>query len=296
VAPFHDGEVAVQERLGVREDADRVGEIIGGEIPPSLARFLGEQRLAVAASLDERARPWASLLTGPPGFLEVAGSRELRIAVTPAAEDPLAANLRARPEIGLVVIDLATRRRVRLNGRGRLLPGAITLVTEQVYGNCPKYIQKRRVVGEALRSTEGAVRSDRLDSRAMALVAAADTFFLATWHPRGGADASHRGGRPGFVRVLDARTLEFPDYPGNNMYNSLGNLAGHPWAGLLFVDFVTGDLVQMTGRTEIVWAPTTAVRLSIEDVTTRPGGTPLRFELLEASPVNPPLPVTRGTR
>ena len=103
-------------------------------------------------------------------------------------------------------------------------------------------------------------RSSALDARTRALVAGADTFFIATWHPGGGADASHRGGRPGFVRVLDDRTLEFPDYPGNNMFNTLGNLVGHPRAGLLFVDFERGDLLQLTGRAKIRWEPATAVR------------------------------------
>jgi predicted pyridoxine 5'-phosphate oxidase superfamily flavin-nucleotide-binding protein len=123
-------------------------------------------------------------------------------------------------------------------------------------------------------------------------VAGADTFFVASWHPAGGADASHRGGQPGFVRVPDERTLEFPDYPGNNMFNTLGNLAGHPRAGLLFVDFERGDLLQITGRAEIRWEPETALRVTVEEVLETPGGSPLRFELVEPSPANPPLPVT----
>jgi predicted pyridoxine 5'-phosphate oxidase superfamily flavin-nucleotide-binding protein len=125
-----------------------------------------------------------------------------------------------------------------------------------------------------------------------ALVAGADTFFIASWHPGGGADASHRGGRPGFVRVLDDTTLEFPDYPGNNMFNTLGNLVGHPRAGLLFVDFERGDLLQLTGRAQVLWKPDTAVRVAIEEVLETPRGGSLRFELVEPSPVNPPLPVT----
>jgi predicted pyridoxine 5'-phosphate oxidase superfamily flavin-nucleotide-binding protein len=292
VETFHDGEVAVQARLGVREDALRVGGIIGAEIPPSLERFLAQQRIAVAASLDERARPWASLLSGPPGFIQIGGPNEIILAAPLSAEDPLASNIEGRSEMGLVVIDLATRRRARINGRGRRVPGGMALVADQVYGNCPKYIQKRRVVGEAASSAESASRFHRLDARAEDIVAGADTFFLASWHPRGGADASHRGGQPGFVRVQDDRTLEFPDYPGNHMFNSLGNLAGHPWAGLLFVDFETGDLVQATGRAQIVWTPATAVRVSLEEVVVRPGGSPLRLALVEPSPVNPPLPVT----
>src|SRR3546814_14766932 len=68
-----------------------------------------------------------------------------------------------------------------------------------------------------------------------------------------GADVSHRGGRPGFVRVTedDGRSvLTIPDFSGNQFFNTLGNIAINPRAGLLFVDFATGDLLTLTGRSE----------------------------------------------
>jgi predicted pyridoxine 5'-phosphate oxidase superfamily flavin-nucleotide-binding protein len=293
VAAFHAGEIEVQARLGVREDAERVGRIIRKDIPPELRPFLQGQRVAVAASLDEDGRPWASPLFGPAGFVQAVDDHLVRIAVTPPSDDPLTANLRARPELGLLVIDLRTRRRVRLNGRGRLSPDGVFLHADEVYGNCPKYIQKRRLIGEREGEPGEVLLSSALDAHARALVAGADTFFVATWVPGGRLDASHRGGRPGFVRLRDDRTLEFPDYPGNTMFNTLGNLARHPRAGLLFVDFERGDLLQITGRARVLWAPETAVRVEIEEVRLTPGGSPLRFELVEPWPGNPPLTVTR---
>ncbi len=290
---FHAGEIEVQARVGAREDAERVGRIVAAEIPATVRPFLRSQRMAVAASLDERGRPWASLLTGPAGFIEAADEKLLRLAVAPPSDDALAANLRARPELGLLVIDPRDRRRVRFNGRGLLSPDGLFLLADQVYGNCPKYIQKRRLVGTGEEKTGAVRRSRSLDARTRALVAGADTFFIASWHPEGGADASHRGGRPGFVHVRDERTLEFPDYPGNSMFIALGNLAGHPRAGLLFVDFGRGDLLQLTGRAEIRWEPETALRVAIEEVRETPGGSPLRFELIEPFPGNPRIAVTR---
>jgi predicted pyridoxine 5'-phosphate oxidase superfamily flavin-nucleotide-binding protein len=289
---FHAGEIEVQTRLLARDEAERVGRILATEIPPVIQALLPSQRMAVAASLDEQDRPWASLMSGPAGFIRAADDRLLHLAGAPRPGDPLGANLRTRPELGLLVIDLRTRRRLRVNGRGLLSPDGLFLLADQVYGNCTKYIQKRRLIGESDEKPREMRRSSALDARARALVARADTFFIATWHPVGGADASHRGGRPGFVRVRDGQTLEFPDYPGNNMFNTLGNLAGHPRAGLLFVDFERGDLLQMTGRAEIGWRPRTTVRVTLEEILEAPGASPLRFELVEPSPANPPLAVT----
>jgi len=264
-----------------------VGSIVSTSLTPAVARFLDRQRLAVASTLDAAGRLWASLLTGPAGFLQPMDDRMLRVAAAPPESDPLAANLRARPELGLVVLDPRTRQRVRLNGRGLMAAEGIFLLADQVYGNCPKYIQKRRLVGEAMPATTPPARSAQLDDRQRAWIADADTFFIASFHPEGGADASHRGGRPGFVRVLDPGRIAFPDYPGNNMFNTFGNLIGYPRAGLLFLDFESGDLLQLTGRTELRLEGERAVVFEIEVAIERPGASPLRWELVETSPANP---------
>ena len=155
---FHDGEVEVQSRRGVREDAERVGGIIAATIPPAVARLLANQRIAVVASLDARGRPWASVLTGQPGFIRAVDDRLLRLAAAPRQDDPLSANLKARPELGVLVIDPGTRRRWRLNGRGLLSHDGVFVLVDQAYGNCPKYIQKRRLVAES-GAKAGAARS-----------------------------------------------------------------------------------------------------------------------------------------
>lgn len=297
--PYHPGELELQRRAGVREQAQAVGRIIGRRIPPAAARFLERQCFAVTSSLEARGRVWASVLTGPAGFIGAVDDQMLRLAVHPSPGNPLADNLAARPELGLLVLDPRTRQRMRFNGRGLLSPEGVFLLVEQVYGNCPKYIQKRRLLDP---SENGGLAAGRgappptsqpvrvtaaLDARQQAFLAAADTFFIASHHPERGADASHRGGRPGFVRVEDASTLAFPDYPGNNMFNTLGNLASYPRAGLLFVRFETGDLLQLTGRARIIWEPDTAVRVEVEEVRETPRGSAVRFELVEPSPVNP---------
>jgi len=300
---YHPGEIEVQQRAGVREEAEQVGRIISGRIPPPLAPLLADFRLAVAASIDARGRVWASLLTGPPGFLKVFDETRLHVDAHPAPGDPLWSNLEARSELGLMIFDPATRRRARFNGRGVRRGGGLSLDVDQVYGNCRKYIQLRRLVDEARQpaasSERGApVGSSRLSASQQARIAAADTFFIASAHSQGGADASHRGGLPGFVRVTGDRTLSFPDYPGNNMFNTLGNLAGNPQAGLLFPDFESGDLIQLTGRARLVWdreavaahggARHVVVEFEVDEVLeTRAGGEAPRWVLVEALPFNP---------
>jgi predicted pyridoxine 5'-phosphate oxidase superfamily flavin-nucleotide-binding protein len=234
-----------------------------------MARAFRDFGLAVAASRDEAGRVWASLLTGPPGFVRAVDEQLVLVGAQPRPGDPLAGNLGHRPDLGLLVIDLATRRRLRLNGQALLDPEhGIFLSVEQAYGNCPRYIHQRTV--EPLPSDQPmrpAERSSALGPAQRALIGSAVTFFIASAHPEGGADASHRGGPPGFVRVVDDQTLSFPDYPGNNMFNTLGNLAVQPRAGLLFLDFETGSMLQLTGRTRLDWnTGSVVVRFEIDEV------------------------------
>lgn len=297
---YHPGEIEVQRLAGVEQEAGRVGRIVARTVPPAAARLLASQRLAVAASLDERGRPWASLLTGGAGFIRAVDETLLFLGGRSFPEDPLWANLRCRPEVALLVIDLEARRRLRFSGKGLLrAEGGLFLAVDRAYGNCPKYIQARRLDGDIREEIVPSrpSRSSRLNDAQRRLISGADTFFIASFHPEGGADASHRGGRPGFVRLEGDSLLSFPDYPGNNMFNTLGNLVVYPTAGLLFVDFESGDLLQLTGRGGLVrdrkriashqGARGVLVEFTIHEVVHAPAGCPLRWTLLEPAPDNP---------
>lgn len=291
--PFHGGELEMQRRAGVLDEAQAVGRVIARKLPSGAGRFLARQRLAVASSLEASGRVWASLLTGSAGFIAPADPQLVRLATEPMAGDPLADNLAARPELGLLVLDPLTRQRMRFNGRSLLSPDAIFLLVDQVYGNCPKYIQRRLPEADVAVPDAGTPRvAARLDARQQAAIARADTFFIASCHAESGADASHRGGYPGFVHVAGSERLHFPDYPGNSMFNTLGNLSGNPQAGLLFVDFTTGDVLQLAGRARI--RPDFSVAFQVDEVRETPGGCPLRFSLAEYSPANPRLSQTEG--
>jgi predicted pyridoxine 5'-phosphate oxidase superfamily flavin-nucleotide-binding protein len=287
--PFHAGEIEAQRRAGVRSEAEEVGRIVRGVLPANAGRVLGEFQVAIAASLGAAGDVWASLVTGPRGFLQAIDERLVLLDAAIRSDDPLAGNLDGRPELGVLAIDFATRRRIRLNGRAMLdAERRIFLSIEQVYGNCPKYIQARRL--EAIGQRMAAATIDRrteLDPRQQSIVAAADTFFIASHHAGGGADASHRGGRPGFVQVLGPRLLSFADYPGNNMFNTLGNLLVQPRAGLLFLDFERGDTLQLSGRATVEWKQgSAAVGFEIDEVR-ETAGAGVRGHLVEYSPLNP---------
>jgi predicted pyridoxine 5'-phosphate oxidase superfamily flavin-nucleotide-binding protein len=235
----------------------------------------------------------------------------LHIAAAPAAGDPALANLQARGEAGVLILDPATRRRMRVNGRAELLPeGGIAVHASEVYSNCPKYIQMRVPEAASPPGGAGPVAPGRAGSGAPAAawhgrrwtqrqaqwIRRSDTFFVASRHAQAGADASHRGGRPGFVRVVDEQRLAFPDYAGNNLFQTLGNLTVDPCCGLLFVDFDGGATLQLTGRASIDWTEgrrpgfagaERVIDFQVERVVELPHATPLRWRLVEPSPFNP---------
>jgi predicted pyridoxine 5'-phosphate oxidase superfamily flavin-nucleotide-binding protein len=295
---FHAGELAVQARAGVGERAARVGGSIHGAVPPAAKAFLEQRGFVVLASADLEGRPWASILTGPPGFATVPDPIRLRIDAAPSPADPLGGNLRAGAFAGLLAIDFATRRRMRVNGRLECAAGRpISIHVDQVYSNCPKYIQRRALEeGMPREAPRVSRRSETLTQEQRTWIRRANSFFIATLHPDAGADASHRGGMPGFVSVEGDR-LVWPDYAGNLMYNTLGNIAVHPRAGLVVPDFETGAVLQLTGRAAIEWDPIRTaempgaerlVELVVEEIVEIAGVLP-SASVLDYSPFNPPL-------
>jgi len=186
-----------------------------------------------------------------------------------------------------------TRRRMRLNGQAWTADDGVTIELEQVYSNCPKYIATRHVAAVETAPPVRHAGTD-LDATAQELLARADTAFVATRAPGAGVDASHRGGNPGYLRVVDANTLLFPDYTGNSMFNTLGNIAMDPATGLTVVDPVTGTTLYLSGSAEVLWeeggfpSARSLVKLTVESVVRLDAAAPLRWEL-ERPARNPPV-------
>ncbi|QPF75916.1 flavin-nucleotide-binding protein [Roseateles sp. DAIF2] len=270
---FHAGEQALQARIGVRERMAEVGRIVFRDHMPDQHRELFDKlpTLLLGALDPASGQPWATMLGGPPGFVHTPDARSMHVAAAPDAEDPVLSRLAIGAAVGVLGLEPHTRRRNRMNGRlrGRLAAGGLDIELQQSFGNCPKYIQARRPepIDHQGPRTAAQVLGPGLDAAARALIAASDSVFIASAAaPRAaagparwqGVDVSHRGGEPGFVRIVEeekggALQLLLPDYPGNQFFNTLGNLQLHPRAGLLFVDYQQGGLLHLSASTELLW-------------------------------------------
>lgn len=297
---FHSGEIAAQTQAGKREEAQKLCSVISDFIKPAAQEFLPTQQLAIASTVDIHGQVWASLLTGQPGFINALNQQTLQISLhgSPIPTDPLYQNLHHNQNIGLLVIDLSNRRRSRFNGKAELGTNSIKLHVKQTFFNCPKYIQTRHIEKTVIESREQpkTFTRENLSEQHQLWITQADTFFIASFHPESGADASHRGGFPGFIQVLNHRQLLFPDYAGNNMFQTFGNLLINPNAGLLFIDFETGDILQITGEAKVIWdadrlnefiGAERLVEFEIEQILETTNSTPLRWRFGEYSPANP---------
>ncbi|MFH9826443.1 pyridoxamine 5'-phosphate oxidase family protein [Streptomyces bobili] len=260
---YHQGELAAQSRAGFRAQAQRLLPVIGGTLPRGVGGFLAAQQILFVGAADPEGRVWASALHGDRGFVRARDLTTLDIASSPTAVDPLAGTLSGHARVGTLAIDFPHRRRLRVNGRTSPADHGLLLDVDQAYGNCPQYIQSRTPQQDhgGAPSTRLLSTGDGLDDAQRRLVANADTFFIASVSAAGDADVSHRGGNPGFVHVESPTRLSWPDYAGNTMLMTLGNLTATPEAGLLFVDWPSGTTMHLTGTAAIDWDPAAAARV-----------------------------------
>ncbi|MBT8167488.1 FAD-binding oxidoreductase [Falsiruegeria litorea] len=294
-SPFHHGERAVQKRLGVRDIEDWAQKVVRDFLPDQHRDFHTALPFLVAAARDEEGRPWATLLEGPDGFVTSPDLRHLVIEAKPSNGDALEHAFVAGADVGILGIELATRRRNRVNGRvSEDRTNSITFAVEQSFGNCPQYIREREWHRVGVAQPKAAKLGSSLTVSQREWIGSADTFFIATGYrgdgesPTFGMDASHRGGDRGFVQVVNENQLQFPDYAGNNHYNTIGNLVLDPRAGYLFIDFENSSLLQLTGTASIDWEPDdlTAfpgarrlITLDIEEVVELPSAVGLRWQV-----------------
>lgn len=296
-SPWHAGEKQVQAHVGVAERMEALGpKVIRNQLPDQHRQFYQQLPFMLYGAVDADGNPWASILEGQPGFAHSPEPVLLQLDSLPKQDDP--AQLQAGAAIGLLGIELHTRRRNRINGRvSAMADNGFTVTVEQSFGNCPQYIQLRQFesVPVADPSMRVVQRLNQLDDAASAMIRKADTLFVASYvdvENQRSVDVSHRGGQSGFVQV-EGNCLTIPDFAGNLFFNTLGNLLLNPRAGLLFIDFDSGDLLQVTGRTEIILeGPQVDAfqgaerlwKLQVEQVVRRPAALGLRWRFEGFSP------------
>jgi len=300
--PFHDGEIAVQTRAGERDAAIRHGAGISSRIAPAAVSFLARQRLVALSTAGDDERLWTAVWCGEPGFVQSADGRRVTIlrSLMPAlTDDPVLQRLSVHRDVGMLAIELGSRRRLRINGAIERVSGEeVDILVRESVGNCPKYIQRREPHEAAAATVAPRAGGCELDDERRALIERADTVFVGSLHPERGVDTSHRGGAPGFIRVVDASTLRIPDYPGNSMFMTLGNFAADARASLAVLDFERRLIVSLSGTARLLF--------DVEDPQHPTGGTGrywdfaveewtafglpalVDWRLLDASPFNPP--------
>lgn len=305
VSPYHPGEEELHARLGRKDYQETVARQIHRPVLLQQHQdFYSALPFIFVGSIDSTGAPWASILYGAPGFISSPDNKNMVINASVIPGDPLSENLTQGNPIGLVGVELTTRRRNRMNGIVKAHDQhSVSIGVVQSYGNCPQYIQTREMdydADSALAPTPETDTFTDLDGEAKALIAKSDTLFVASHNNRddqlvnGGADMSHRGGKPGFVKV-EGNTLTVPDYLGNFAFNTLGNFLVNPKGGLLFIDFDNGDLLQVTGSVEILWdkdeeisafqGAERAWRLQVERAVRIKHALPMQWVFKENSPV-----------
>nr|WP_288255942.1 pyridoxamine 5'-phosphate oxidase family protein [uncultured Pseudomonas sp.] len=301
-SPWHAGEKQLQEKVGVGERMEVLGQkVIRDYMPDQHREFYQQLPFMIAGAVDGTGQPWATLIEGEEGFVTSPDPRHLSFDLAAMALDPLdpaTPGLGSGEAIGLLGIELHSRRRNRINGHiHQASAQRLDITVEHSYGNCPQYIQLRQYRRAHERGIER-IDATELDARSVEMIRSADTFFVASYVEHDGGrrsvDVSHRGGRAGFVRV-EGNRLTIPDYAGNLFFNTLGNLSINPRAGLLFVDFTSGDVLQLAGRAEIILdsplinAFEGAERLwtlDVEQAVLRPAATSLRWAFEEYAPTS----------
>lgn len=300
-SPWHEGEITLQRSIGAAEKMAGVGKrVLRNYLIEQHRDFYKQLPFIVLGSVDAAGDAWATLRAGTPGFLNAPDPSYLHLDIIRDGSDPAEAGFEDGEPVGLLGIELHTRRRNRLNGTVRRTGAeGFDITVGQSFGNCPQYIQLRDFTfSRPTRklSDKPAESSDQLDQRARDIIAAADTLFIASYvdrpdgknGPERQVDVSHRGGRRGFVRIGEDGTLTIPDFAGNQFFATFGNILVNGKAGLVFADFESGDLLQLTGTGEVILdSPEIAafqgaerlLRITPRRVIFRPEALPLRWAM-----------------
>lgn len=247
---YHSGERKAQQLAGEQDIADTREGMVKPAIPRQVFDWLAEQTLLAVATLDAAGHLWATVVPGKPAFLQ-AEANGTELWIDRAMPQPVLNDLKNDSNIGLLAIDLTSRQRMRINGTATALPSGLHVSVQEAFFNCPKYITRRAALPSTTHSEPATREGVQLLAEHLQLLSEADLLFLATVHPERGLDVSHRGGDPGFVQLMPDGRIRIPDYPGNSLFNSLGNLLIDSRIALAIPNLHTGTVLEITGTATI---------------------------------------------
>ena len=303
ISIFHEGERNLHKKLDIEERQHQLGlRMIRDHMPEQHRAFFATLQSVHIGAIDADGHPWAIMRTGSTGFMASPNDKTLAITSTPLPGEPADLNFRVGAKTSIVGIEFETQRRNRLNATiGAATLGHLSFHVDQSYGNCPKYIQIRHKTPAGPSAPKTPFTSATLTAADKTQIAHADTLLIASRaadlgdDPRAGVDINHRGGMPGFVTVVDDKTIQFPDYKGNSFYNTYGNILTDNRVGLQFVDFETGTLLNIKGTAELVEDLNNGepplmgrgLRITVQSATRSEGALPIRYTFDAYSDRNP---------
>ena len=253
---FHEGQLAVQKLTGEGEIAKARIPMISDALHPRSIPFLEHQVLAFVGSEDDNGAIWLSLIVGERGFIHIPSIQEIKFdlsKITSSREDIFFENIKTKPTVGMLFHEAERRARYRAWGMAKNEGDQLSFKIRMGYPSCPKHIQRERIVLPANSTIASAkfVKGTILSELHKDWIINAHTFFIATQTKKGDIESSHRGGTPGFIEILENGHLRVPDYLGNSMFSTLGNIYENPKAALLFIDYKKGQTLQLSGLAKL---------------------------------------------
>ncbi|MEP2532664.1 pyridoxamine 5'-phosphate oxidase family protein [Shimia sp.] len=300
---FHEGERSLHEKLNIKERQHQLGlRMIRDHMPNQHRDFFSKLESVHIGAVDADGHPWAVMRTGAAGFMASPDNKTLSISSHPLPGEPDDLDFAIGAKTSVVGIEFETQRRNRVNATIDAVENdKLSFRVDQSYGNCPKYIQIRHKVPAGPSVPKIPVTSIKLSTADIDQITQADTLMIASRaaelgdDPRAGVDINHRGGMPGFVTVLDDKTLQFPDYKGNSFYNTFGNIHTDKRVGLQFVDFESGTMLNIKGTAELIEDINNGelplmgrgLRITVQTATRAEGALPIRYKFGAFSERNP---------
>ena len=250
---FHEGQRAVQKITGEEEIAKQRIPMISNELHPRSISFIEHQILAFLGSEDAEGEIWLSLIIGKRGYIQVPSLKEIKLDLSNIVsnrQDIFFENIKSQPIVGLLFHEAERRARYRAWGFARTLGNALSFDIRMGYPSCPKHIQREliEVPKDSKITSSKYQKGTILGTSEKKWIKRAHTFFITTQTKNGDIESSHRGGDPGFVEIQKNGLLRVPDYLGNSMFSTLGNIYKNPKSALLFVDYTKGETLQLSGR------------------------------------------------